>query len=449
MKKRRLLWIPALVAALTVALPVMLSYTPTARLEFAEGKTVHMNPARGFYYPLKSDRPQRLSEAGGCSMVQVLYDIGEFAGRDLTREKIDELDAVLKEAREKGFKVILRAAYGFEGDTGYKDPGDIAQILAHISQIKPVLQKYGDILYAVQAGFLGAYGEWNDSNLGDPPPLETQAALLNELLRGLPSNVYVCIRRPSFIRGLFQEKLLPREYAERIGVFNDGLLGNETDWGTYTDWSRDEELSWARQYFMELPYGGETCAASGFSESQNAVAEFRALHLSYLNESYNEDVLREWKTQEFGGGNALWYIRDHIGYRFSLQTARLSRTVKPDGDFSAQLYIHNSGFASLLGGYAVNLAIAGKQNAFMIPLDTEVKTWRPGETVKLEVKYKIPVDLQGEILRIGLRISDRGESLAEDDRYAVALQNSDIEFSGGTNYFAAYQKTQDGYTLIQ
>ena len=449
MKKRRFLWAAVLIAVVTVALPVLFLYTPTVRLEFAEGKSTHINPARGFYYPLKSDDPERLSDAGDCSLVLVMYDIGEFAGKNLSREKIEELDAVLADARLGGFKVILRAAYGFSGDTTNKDPADITQVLSHIAQIKPVLQKHSDVLYAVQAGFLGAYGEWNDSNLGDPPPAGVQAAVLNELLQDLPDNVYVCIRRPSFIRDLVQGNRLAQSYAERIGVFNDGLLGNETDWGTYTNFSREEELAWAQQYFLELPYGGEACALSDYSGAQNAVREFRLLHLSYLNESYNEDVLREWAGQEFGGENALQYIKNHMGYRFSLQAARLSRIIEPEKEFFAELYVNNSGFASLPGEYEVNLIIAGEQNRFIIPLDTDVKTWHPGETVKLTAKYQMPSDLSDNTLQIGLQITDKGESLAGDDRYAVALQNQNIDFNEGTNYFSAYQISDDWYNIVK
>ncbi len=447
MRKRILLWLPVLVIALTVVLPVLLLNSPMVRLEYAEGESGHINPSRGFYYPVKSDHPERLSEAGSCSIVQVLYDIGDFAGSDLSSEKLDELDTVLEEARGRGFKVILRPAYGFGGDAGNKDPADIAQVLSHIRQMKPLLGKHGDVLYAVQAGFLGGYGEWNDSNLGDPPPVETQAALLKELLSDLPSNVYVCIRRPSFIRELFRENLLDRSYEGRIGVFNDGLLGNETDWGTYTDLSREEELLWAQDYFLELPYGGEACAVSGYSGAQNAVREFASLHLSYLNESYNQDVISGWAGEEYRGVNALGYMERHLGYRFSLQTARLPRTLKPGEAFSAELYIYNSGFASLLGNYKVNLVLAGEQTKLVIPLDTGVKTWRPGQPVRLAAASGLPLDLPDGSLRVGLQIADAGESLAGDDRYAVALENRNVDFSGGINYFAAYQKTDEGYIL--
>lgn len=447
MKKRILLWILVLVAATTIVLPVLLLFTPMVRLEYAEGNSAHLNPARGFYYPVKSDHPERLSEAVGCSLVLVLYDIGEFAGSDLSEQKINELDTVLAEAQSRGLKVILRAAYGFDDDTGNKDPKDIAQVLTHINQIKPVLQEYGEIIYAVQAGFLGAYGEWNNSNLGDPPSAEVQSALLNGLLSDLPSNIYVCIRRPAFIRNLFQGNLLDQSYANRIGVFNDGLLGNETDLGTYTDLSREEELSWARQYLLELPYGGETCAVSDYSGAQNAVREFSSLHLSYLNQSYNEDVLNGWANKEYNGQNALQYIKSHMGYRFSLKEASLSQTIKPDKEFSAELYINNAGFASLLGQYGVNLVITGEQTKIVIPLNADVKTWHPGETVKLAVKYKMPPDLADETLKIGLQIADRGESLSGDERYAVALQNQNMDFTEGINYFAAYQISEDWYNL--
>lgn len=331
--KKKAVWLWVLAAAAVGVITLWPFYRPLVRLEFAEGDSVHLNPARGFYFPVKSHRPQRLSQVreNGCSLVFVMFDIGDFNGSDLSKQKIEELDTIFQEAKNRGLKVIFRASYGFENASAYNDPEDIAQIIRHIGQIKPILQKYGDILYVIQAGFLGAYGEWHSSNFGDPPAVDAQAAVLHALLDGLPENVLVCVRRPSFIRALFAQGKLDPAYADRIGVHNDALLGSGDDWGTYTDLSREEELAWAQTYFMQLPYGGETCCISDYSDAENAIREFPMLHLSYLNSQYNEDVLRSWKNAGAGGRDGYAVIRRHMGYHFSLQAAELSGRLAAGG----------------------------------------------------------------------------------------------------------------------
>jgi len=376
-----------------------------------------------------------------------MYDIGDFRDRDLSAQKLGELDTILEKAWEDGLMVVLRAAYGFDETSAYNDPKEISRITGHIKQIKPILQKYGDILYTVQAGFLGEYGEWHSSNYGDPPSADAQAAVLNELLDGLPENVSVCVRRPSFIRALFAQGKLDQAYADRIGVHNDALLGSADDYGTYTDWSREEELAWAAAYFKKLPYGGETCCPSEYAEAQNAVREFSMLHLSYLNSAYNLDVLDGWKGGRISGTDAYDYIGRHMGYRFTLRTAGLSPDMKPGSELSAVLRIGNTGFASMCSGFGASLVIEGGDTLLTFPIQTEVCGWLPGEDAEIKLDIEMPGEITGDTLRLGIKIAALGETTAGDSRYTVALQNEGIDYSGGVNYFATYQKTDEGYEL--
>ena len=235
MKKRKAIWLWVLATAVICMITLLPFYNPLVRLEFAEGNTTHLNPARGFYFPVKSNHPEKLWQvrANGCSLVFIMYNIEEFRDRDISAQKLEELSTIFEESKKRGLKVIFRAAYGFDDESAYKDPEDITRITRHIDQIKPILQKYGDILYVVQAGFLGAYGEWHSSHFGDPPSIDAQAAVLNELFLNLPQNVYVCVRRPSFIRELFAQKRIEVIFEGRIGVHNDALLGSVDDFGTY------------------------------------------------------------------------------------------------------------------------------------------------------------------------------------------------------------------------
>lgn len=84
-----------------------------------------------------------------------------------------------------------------------------------------------------------------------------------------------------------------------------------------------------------------------------------------------------------------------------------------------------------------------------IPLEADAANWLPGGTVKLVAAFEMPEGLEGEPLRLGLRIADKGHTVAEDDRYTIALQNRGIDFSGGVNFFAAYEKTKAGYRLMR
>ena len=450
MKKRKPVWLALVIAAVVGGIVFWPLYRPLVRIEFTEGETAHIDPARGFYYPVKSTHPERMQKvrSAGCSLVFIMYDIGAFANGDISDGKLAELKTALQAARDSGLKVIFRAAYGFEGDLAYGDPKDIARVTGHIEQIKPILEEYSDILYVVQAGFLGAYGEWHSSNFGDPPSMDAQAAVLGALLNGLPDNVFVCVRRPSFIRELFVQGKLPPEYSGRIGVHNDALLGSEDDLGTYTDWSREEELAWAADYFEKRPYGGETCCRSAYSGAENAVLEFGRLHLAYLNSQYNKDVLDSWKDVQIEGEDAYTYIARHMGYRFFLESADVKAVMKPGGKGEAVLQVHNSGWASLGGNYKANLVLKGYNTRIVIPMDADMSGLLPGGSIRMKAVFELPEDIRDETLIMGLEISDAGSSVSDDERYAVSLHNAGVDFMDKTSFFAEYERIKDRYELV-
>src|SRR6185436_18920315 len=116
------------------------------------------------------------------------------------------LRSALASARRHGLKAIVRAAYGFSGRDYRSDPKDMARILGHIRQLADVFRENRDVLFGVQAGFLGPWGEWHGSNWGDPPSLEARRAVLFGLLDVVPAPISVNVRRPMFIRDIFADE---------------------------------------------------------------------------------------------------------------------------------------------------------------------------------------------------------------------------------------------------
>lgn len=61
--------------------------------------------------------------------------------------------------RAGGAKSVLRFAYtSSESDKPWDAPWSITK--QHIEQLKPILQEYADVIYVLEAGFVGVWGEW-------------------------------------------------------------------------------------------------------------------------------------------------------------------------------------------------------------------------------------------------------------------------------------------------
>jgi hypothetical protein len=170
-------------------------------VHYRENAQAFPNPERGFYAPRMSDRMGRLDglRERGITLLLVEVDLKAFKDRDLTPEKLDELRAAFAAVRRHGLKAIVRVAYGFTGRDYRSDPKDLDRILGHIHQLGEVYREDRDVLYGVQAGMLGPWGEWHGSNWGDPPSLEARRAVLFGLLDAVPGPITVHVRRPMFI----------------------------------------------------------------------------------------------------------------------------------------------------------------------------------------------------------------------------------------------------------
>jgi hypothetical protein len=168
----------------------------------------------------------------------------------------------------------------------------------------------------------------------------------------------------------------------RVGMFNDGYLGTQYDYGTWgadcaTSICREEGVAWLEKYGINTPYGGEALTTAGGFEVINtpeflAYEGFRT-HTSYLNIQWNNNLIDGWKKSHFEGKDFEYdgskidsltgfkYVNDHLGYRFVLRESWMSDTVGADGILRAKLRIQNVGFGNLTWNAPVKLAVLDDQ----------------------------------------------------------------------------------------
>ena len=306
-------------------------------IRYRESSQAFPNPERGFYAPRMSNRIGRLDglRERGITLLLVEVDLKAFKERDLTPEKLDEVRQAFAAVRQNGLKAIVRFAYGFTGRDYRSDPKDMDRILGHIRQLGKVFQENRDVLYGVQAGFLGPWGEWHGSNWGDPPSLEARRSVLFGLLDAVPAPITVHVRRPMFIRDIFAGEPGGAEITEatayggsrlsRVGWHDDALLSLPTDMGTYAQrgWDRERELRWCADHGRFTPFGGETVPSSARTPIAQVVRELELLHATYLNSSYHRGTLDGWRKAAYQGGTGFEHIERRLGYRLVADRLRI------------------------------------------------------------------------------------------------------------------------------
>jgi hypothetical protein len=443
---------PYLLIALGLAPGLLRASEPPSPREvrFRESDLAVANPERGFYAPRMSHRLGRLDDlrGRGITLLLVEVDLRAFKELEIGPEKLDEVKDAFAAARREGLKLIVRAAYGFTGRDYRADPKDMGRILGHIRQLGAVFREERDILYAVQAGFLGPWGEWHGSNWGNPPSLEARRAVLSGLLDAVPEPIPVQVRRPMFIRDIFAEEsggiglteatAHGRSRLGRVGWHDDALLSLPTDMGTYAQpgWDRERELQWCSNHGRFTPFGGETVPPSARTPIDQVVRELELLHACYLNSAYHRGTLEAWRNSTYRGLTGLEYVGRRLGHRLVADRLAYTPSVAPGGELKVELDLHNAGFAAPHLPREVAFVLGRGDRVHRVVLaDTDPRRWGPeAGTVTLRAVIPVPADAPHGPWRLALHLADPSPRLRDDGRYSIHLANERISFDEGSGW---------------
>jgi hypothetical protein len=208
--------------------------------------------------------------------------------QDLTEDALNVLQTTFDNIRANNGFAIVRICY----DPWYNGRSNVTPehkwVMRHVEQLAPVLSKNTDVIVALEMGMHGAYGEMHsDTNI----TYDRIAEATNLMLRSTPPELKILTRT-----GNYSAKVLGfdnwgvdfhidgdkfKEIAKakgdtmyRVGMFNDGYLGTQYDYGTWgadcaTSICREEGVAWLEKYGINTPYGGEALTTAGGYEVLN------------------------------------------------------------------------------------------------------------------------------------------------------------------------------------
>ena len=409
------------------------------KVVYKQSDELFTNPERGLYSELTSQAeqsPLKLStltnlRADGQSLILRMYYLKTFRYRPLSEIELNLVRNDLNVVRQAGMKCILRFAYS--EDIGQPD-APLNIVMGHIAQLAPIIRENSDIIAAMQAGFVGAWGEWHSSTNG-LDSVSNMKTILMAVLDALPIDRMVQVRTPRYVREIFG-RTAPISRSEafngspysRVGFHDDCFLANWNDYGTYQDTTEEENyLSAECEY---VPMGGETCNPSPYGDCANTVRQMSRLHWSFLNSGYNQSVINGWiKNGCFGE------IAKRLGYRFQLVDGIYSDSSKPGGSFKFDIRIFNDGFAALFNPRDVELVIENRATnlKYSVKLPDDPRFWQPGDTVHLAGIAGLPEDMPDGNYRVYLNLPDSSPRIHFRPDYSVRFANEDT-WQPGTGF---------------
>ena len=422
---------------LTFFLIVAVQVTAQTTVYYQGTDEIFFNPERGF--SAYRSNPITLGftdylKTNNVSIIQRIYTIPQYNDVPLSQDFLNTVEEDLNTARLGGVKVVPRFSY-----TNNQNGDDAAldTILIHINQLAPILQENYDVISYMEAGFIGAWGEWyySSHHLNNTT---SRRSVLFALLDALPVKRDVVIRTPDYKRKIFQVDT-PLDSAEafsgsdrsRTGAHNDCFLASATDYGTYLDNDIEGDKNYLNQDNRYLPQGGETCCDCGYAGCTNALTDLARMHWSVLNKDYNHDVLNRWINE-----GCMDEVKRRLGYRFELLEATISDSIKPGGIFNLEFKIINRGFASPYNPRNLEIVLRNNSNnlKYRLVADVDPRYWLPGDTITVNIEGGIPPEMIEDRYNVFIFLADPEARLHDNPDYAIRLANENLwEDSTGYN----------------
>jgi len=406
---------------------------PSGNVTYQVSNDVFSNPERGFMHqwevnsegnPLSTTKLADLKKEN-VSIILRLYYLEKFKTTPLSQNQLDLIKTDFGRLRDAGLKCVLRFAY-----TNAQDGTDasFAIISEHLDQLKSIIAENADVIAFVQAGFIGAWGEWyyTTNNLTTPA---NRKLVLDKLLETFPKEIKIQVRTPKIKQDYFGNSTAMgfdvgygTTNIARIGFHNDCFMASADDYGTYVNVAVDKAFISNEALFV--PTGGETCPPSGVptASCSKAETEMSLLKWTYLNLDYYGPVLQEWRTN-----NCFTDFERKLGYRLALVSTNVKIEITLNSAFEFNAVLNNVGFAP----------VYNPKNTFLIFKSVENGTLYK-KKLNFDVRYltpKLNYQLKESISTVGipagkyellLKIEDASTRLSDRPEYCIRLANTGL-----------------------
>ncbi len=340
--------------------------------------------------------------------------------------------ADLAAVRASGTKAIIRFAY-----TAGTDPNSDATpaiVQGHISQLTPIVNQYADVVHAVEAGFVGGYGEWYyTNNFGNQGTLTAQNitdrnAVISSLLTQLDARIFVLLRYiGSRQQYLGTNTPNPGGQAVRLGHHNDAFLADNGNYGTYENFTT-LDIPGNRAYLAAMtnvPVGGESANYSqspspydnnlSMGDFPNASYEMSTYKYSFLNPNYLAQVLSAW------GQSGVDTVSMKLGYRLRMVSATIPSAASAGATATVSVVVANDGWNAPLRNRPVNLVLDnGSGLVYTYPASVDVRSWGPASTNTLTFSFTAP---PAGTYSTYLTLPDASSTIASNTAYNIQLAN--------------------------
>jgi len=432
------------------------------RATYTESTSNFPNPERGWFcyvkpgtaeddnetYPLLATPLTNCRSSYNSTLVHRFWVLDDYYNLDLDSTILTAIAADFTACRNNGYKVILRFTYNSDTDYETYHEGDttLAWVETHLSQLASTLSAGSDVIYALELGFVGKWGEWhNSTNSLIGGPLNDRLYSLNQnsqdiidaIISALPSDKMALIRVPYYKLLYLYDTAITESIAfneteqTRIGYHNDGWIWDVTDANTFDDDSdnRAAEQSYLASETSYVPYIVTPGTNNAYAQAANAIALVGQYHISAIGANHYQatDLYAHWVSE-----NEWDDIEMALGYRYVLTETIAPISLSTSDTLWFAITMKNAGSAGIYNdrNFQIVLRNQSTQNEYTADYSgsEDIRLWlpEPGETKTLYFSESMPGTIIAGTYDVFLNLNDVGENIDDDPDYSIQLANDNV-----------------------
>lgn len=353
----------------------------------------------------------------------------------LSSAMLSAIDSRIAAFAGSGIRVMPRFIYNF-GPIG---PGamdaPLAVITKHIDQLAPILIRHKDLIFALEAGFIGTWGEWHDSTNGNDTAAAQKTVLDKEL--GYFKGLFPILERYPGDYIQFTGNLNP---ASGLGVHDDFYASDSDDGATWnpcdtgagyclTQYTAEQFMTLASKVSSNTMFAGEFGALYPTLQSCAALNEYSyKFHVQSISLTPFPATIGTFLQNE---GCALSFY-NKVGTRIVAQKVTVAGDATPGGTLSVAITLVNDGYGRVIRERPVSVVLQqGGKNIATIPIaiaDLDLRTLGSSLTEvpkTFHFQFTLPKTIATGTTELTLLFQDPAPTLANQPVYALPLNSVD------------------------
>jgi hypothetical protein len=345
----------------------------------------------------------------------------------LSESMLNGISSRIAAYRNSGVRLLVRFVYNF-GPIG---PGarDVpaSLIVTHLDQLAPILLQNRDMIMALQAGFIGVWGEWHNSTSGNGTPAAQKLVLDREAFH-FRGSFPILLRYPADLLTYLNSQTPSPDF----GLSDDYYASDASDGGTWSPrngWSESVLKSYSAAVGANSMFVGEFGALDPTLQSCSALDSYS---YSYRPQSL---ALTIWPASVgsllSSQGCALSFF-NKVGTRIEVRSVTLSGNATPGGVLHVSLTLANAGYGRVIRARPVTVVLRANGSVLQqtpIPLaQLDLRTLASSQQPVARVfafDVTLPSSLPSQPVSLSLLLPDPAPSLATDPAHALPLNSID------------------------